>query len=165
MGPENAPEFNQMMIFKVMSQAKILLLIILVIHSCTKPSTQCCHRMKILILDGQLPPQWALATPHIGGKVGRRLVSSRAKCRAHASASYVGPCFPLPSVPQPSPEGLPPQPSPPVCVAEDQPGGELSHETSGPAWQEPSCILLQEDLLSCPLPSPCYPGGTMLAQR
>ena len=55
---------------------------------------------------------------------------SRAKCRARASASpwtkltsYVGPCFPLPSVPQPSPEGLPPQPSPPVCVAEDQPGG------------------------------------------
>ena len=76
-------------------QAKILLIIMLVIHSCTvygtEPSTQCCHKMKIL------------ATPHIGRKVGRRLVSSRAKCRAHASASYVGPCFPLPSVPQPNP--------------------------------------------------------------
>ena len=56
-------------------QAKILLHTMLVIYHCTKSGKQCCHIVKILVLDGQLPPQWALATAHIGSKVGRSLFS------------------------------------------------------------------------------------------
>ena len=36
-----------------------------------------CRRMKILILDGELPPHWAMATAHIGSKVSRRFVSGQ----------------------------------------------------------------------------------------
>ena len=41
------------------------------------PNSAQCRRMKILILDGELPPHWAMATAHIGSKVSRRFVSGQ----------------------------------------------------------------------------------------